>query len=263
MFARVIHCLRVSQLFAKCQTSGISQNGSDETSSDANIAACTGDPIASIDGKHLRESNGTLGTSYGAIESTAQSSFQALPAKQVSNSRSERGVDLHASTPETGKGAHENTSQSMTAPTFEEMQSAALMGEPHVRLSDCETSPRILLLSACFHSTQTGVNDARARRPLFAEPSIAVLAAPCALVSAAALSPTLHSHPAQPVNAADWDGGTQYVVAARQYAVMPAMAVYVLAGVAVVITLVTWVEVARRWQVGVCENRSPPARVKN
>ena len=90
--------------------------------------------------------------------------------------------------------------------------------------------------------------------PLFDDPSIAILAAPFALVAVAALSPTLHSGAVDNSSAAaqQWDGSAQYVTAADEFAVLPVRGAYLLNLLAMIYIGLTWTEVARRCKVSQC-----------
>ena len=88
--------------------------------------------------------------------------------------------------------------------------------------------------------------------PLFEDPSIAVLAAPFALVAVAALSPTLHSGAVDNSSAQQWDGSAQYVTAADEFAVLPVWGAYLLNLLAMIYIGLTWGEVARRRKVSQC-----------
>ena len=109
-------------MFSKCQTSVVfgdtGKKGSYETTSGANIAAYTGGQILRPDGKDLRKSNISLGTSGGAFETTAQTSFKSLTTEEVKNAQAERGVDVRASVLKIGKGAYEGDLKSMSASNY-------------------------------------------------------------------------------------------------------------------------------------------------
>ena len=131
-------------MFSKCQTSVVfgdtGKKGSYETTSGANIAAYTGGQILRPDGKDLRKSNISLGTSGGAFETTAQTSFKSLTTEEVKNTQAERGgVDVRASVLTIGKGKHETAPQSVSAANYGAIDTAKYSPE-RVRKKDGKTS---------------------------------------------------------------------------------------------------------------------------